>query len=1017
MQHNYNLIFLFYKYLSNFCRTYCNEVIINSDTSDKQLYNIIIFIRNIYSQLELPIIVINEILDEHKEEQLFNIGTTCIINKPFTKISLISRIKNMILFQQTSEQLKLSEAQQKTIFENSPIPSLIIDKEGIIVNINKKARELFNITEGLNFHVYCGEVFNCSTALNNIGKCGTLEECCDCIIRTTINKTIQNKAPVTHREGKFTVYANNEQQERIIIITSTLINNLTSDLSLLTFEDVTDARITQKIIKDKNLELEQANHKLENESIKLINLTENLEIANADLAENEKKYRAIFEGASEGIIVAETSTGNLLYANPAFCNMFNYANSEIKDLNYKNLHPENFIKETSQRFKNIVIEKNRILKNNPCLKKDGTLFYTNISDSIVWFDGKMSSLAFFTDVTQQFYYEQIIKESEEKFRAIFDYAYDGILLADADTKKFELGNNMICKMLGYEKDEITKLSVYDIHPKEDIQTVLDIFENQLNEKVRIQENLQVKRKDGSIFYADINSSPVKIAEKIYLLGIFRDTTERNRAQKALRDSEEKYKRLFDNSQNLILEVDADSYKIISCNPYLAKRLNLPISEIEGKNIKDFFDEKVFKIREDNCLIALKENKTIEFEDTRNGRYFLNTVTPIINNDKRSILSVSLDITERRIAEEAQKESKKKLKQAQQVGNVGHWEFNIPQNQLFWSEQTYRIYEQNPETFEITFNNVINLFHKDDKQLVIDEYYKSIETKTEFEITHRIVTPNNNIKYITERASTTYDENGIPVSSLGTVLDVTKLKLAEIALLQSEAQLKELNATKDKFFSIIAHDLKNPFNIIFGYSELLSKNIKKYDLNKIESQVNQIYNISKLTYNLLEDLLTWSKSQSGKLNFEPVELNFIDICIEIIEILKSNADAKNIKINFFEMEKIHLKADYYMLKTVFRNLITNAIKFTQPEGRIDIYAEKKHTNVIITVSDNGIGIPKEHHEKLFDVAQKYSTPGTANESGTGLGLALCKEFIEKHGGKIWVESEPEKGSDFKFTLPL
>jgi signal transduction histidine kinase len=234
---------------------------------------------------------------------------------------------------------------------------------------------------------------------------------------------------------------------------------------------------------------------------------------------------------------------------------------------------------------------------------------------------------------------------------------------------------------------------------------------------------------------------------------------------------------------------------------------------------------------------------------------------------------------------------------------------------------------------------------------------------------------------------------------------------------SNEKLLQLNADKDRFISILAHDLKSPFNSILGFLSLLTKNIHKYDIEKIEKQLNIINNSAQNTFKLLEDILMWVRANSGKIPFEPQNLSIGTICNEVIENLKLTANAKNITINHLATDEITVFADKNMLNTVLRNLVSNSIKFTNKNGRIDICAEKTNINVIITVSDNGIGIEPDTLNKLFNISQKISTVGTESEKGTGLGLALCKEFVEKHSGKIWVESELGIGSDFKFTMPL
>jgi len=231
------------------------------------------------------------------------------------------------------------------------------------------------------------------------------------------------------------------------------------------------------------------------------------------------------------------------------------------------------------------------------------------------------------------------------------------------------------------------------------------------------------------------------------------------------------------------------------------------------------------------------------------------------------------------------------------------------------------------------------------------------------------------------------------------------------------ELIELNASKDKFFSIIAHDLKNPFNTILGYSEMLKEEIKSGDPVTIEESAGLIHNSAVQTLRLLENLLEWANSQRGKTQFKPMPINFSELLIEEFSLLDDMASKKNIELKNFLTDNFTITADRNMLKTIMRNLISNAVKFTHKNGKVEVKAMIENGHVEISVSDTGIGMTKETIAKLFRIDANLSTPGTENEKGTGLGLFLCKEFIEKHGGKIWVESEPDKGSIFRFVLPI
>jgi signal transduction histidine kinase len=231
------------------------------------------------------------------------------------------------------------------------------------------------------------------------------------------------------------------------------------------------------------------------------------------------------------------------------------------------------------------------------------------------------------------------------------------------------------------------------------------------------------------------------------------------------------------------------------------------------------------------------------------------------------------------------------------------------------------------------------------------------------------------------------------------------------------QLLQLNSDKNRFISILAHDLRSPFSGLLGLSEVLIEDIRRLSTEEIEDIANNINKSAKSSFKLLENILSWARAKQGKIPFDPQILSFTNNCEDAVDVLNPIAKAKNIKIDFSTGDHINVFADVDMFKAVMRNLVSNAIKFTNPGGTISITAKQMNSNITISVSDNGIGIAPLNLMKLFEMAKVSTTKGTAEETGTGLGLLLCKEFVEKHGGKIWVESEVGKGSDFKFTLPI
>ncbi|OFY51157.1 MAG: hypothetical protein A2W85_03905 [Bacteroidetes bacterium GWF2_41_31] len=267
-----------------------------------------------------------------------------------------------------------------------------------------------------------------------------------------------------------------------------------------------------------------------------------------------------------------------------------------------------------------------------------------------------------------------------------------------------------------------------------------------------------------------------------------------------------------------------------------------------------------------------------------------------------------------------------------------------------------------------------------------------------------------------------DREGNIMGTFGISRDVTRQHMEGEEIRLKNEELQRLNAEKDKFFSIIAHDLRSPFGCIVSFSSLLVELVKEKDYKAVEEYSQIIQQSSQQAMELLTNLMQWALSQTGRMQFKPANFDMTSTIDNAISLVSGVAEEKSISIQKILPGYITLFADKEMIGTVLRNLIANAIKFTYPGGKIVVSAEEVQGNLLVTVKDNGVGISDEVKAKLFRIDENYSTYGTQNEVGTGLGLILCKEFVEKHRGEIWVESDPsgisgEKGSVFSFTIPI
>ncbi|MBE9467662.1 MAG: PAS domain S-box protein [Bacteroidetes bacterium] len=485
---------------------------------------------------------------------------------------------------------------------------------------------------------------------------------------------------------------------------------------------------------------------------------------------------------------------------------------------------------------------------------------------------------------------------------------------------------------------------------------------------------------------------------------------------ALKKSEEKYKNILNNMIDVYYQSDNEQ-NLICINPSGVKELGYDNEEeLLGKNFpKDiyYFEDDRAKflsaiqkegvVKNFEILLKNKDGKALSFE--ANSKFMYNNsgkrigVEGIMRNISKRKAS-SLEITK---LSTAIKQSPTTILITDLQGNI---EYANPHFEKLTGYTAKEVMGLNPKNF--------NSGKTSNKTYV--EMWKTISSgktwKGEF------INKKKNGEEFIEKAIVSpikNDKNEI-VNYIAVKEDITKQKDIEEELKTAKEQAEGLNATKDKFFSIIAHDLKSPFNAILGFSNLLLLNHKKISKEKREEYIENISKSSQNAYNLLENLLVWARTQQGAVNFSPEKISLKSLFKNIVELHTKIALGKKITLNYFLTDDININADRNMITSVLHNLITNALKFTNIKGSVNISAMLIEKNVKITVEDNGVGIDKKTQNKIFGLNTSQSKLGTAGETGTGLGLVLCKEFVEKHNGKIWVESELEKGSRFIFTLP-
>jgi two-component system sensor histidine kinase/response regulator len=314
-------------------------------------------------------------------------------------------------------------------------------------------------------------------------------------------------------------------------------------------------------------------------------------------------------------------------------------------------------------------------------------------------------------------------------------------------------------------------------------------------------------------------------------------------------------------------------------------------------------------------------------------------------------------------------------------------------------------------------NWLKNVHPEDLEKLLGHYQDAFRSKTAFSYEFRFRRNDDVYRWIMINGTPRFSRTGIFMGFIGSCSDISEQKESEAKIQNINIELAEINATKDKFFSIISHDLRSPLS---GLMQILFIIAEDYDSLPNEEKlqmITDVANSSKKTYELMENLLEWSSIQTGTIPFYPQKLTLLSLINNLEELYTQNLKSKKITLNINVDPEISVFADKKMAETILRNLISNAIKFTYPNGTVSVSSEPGNDFVVTKVIDTGVGIKAEKISELFMVDKVQSTPGTAKETGTGLGLILCKELVEKQNGKMWVESKENEGTTFYFTLPV
>ncbi len=536
------------------------------------------------------------------------------------------------------------------------------------------------------------------------------------------------------------------------------------------------------------------------------------------------------------------------------------------------------------------------------------------------------------------------------------------------------------------------------------------------------------RKYGAVEFAWYESffNPIinDINEIIGATGLARNITERRRIDEALKESERQYRDMFYKNTAVKLIVDPANGAILKANNAASIFYGYSVNCLEKINISQINTLQTEELAAEMALALCERRKYFDFRhrlasgEVRDVEVYSG---PIEYGGSPRLYSIVHDVTDRKLAQAALRDMNWRLESIVEGAHVGTWEWNIQTgetvfNQVWAQIIGYSLAELAPVSIKTwkTFTHPDDLKYSEEllkQHFAGDLPYYDFECRMKHKSGHWVWVRDHG--RVVSRT-----DDGKPLMMFGTHTDITDRKLAEEKLELEHLQLLKLDAEKDKFFSVIAHDLRSPFNGFLGLTEIMVEGLSGMTMEQIQQMAVLLRKSATNLYSLLGNLLEWSRMQRGLTAFAPSSFLLMPKISESMVLIKDAADKKNILICYAVPEDLTIFADGNMLGGILRNLVTNAVKFTPKGGIITISARPNNDNMAeMSVKDTGIGMNKDLIDNLFQLDINTNRKGTEGEYSTGLGLMICKDFIEKNGGKLFIESEEGKGSDFKFTMPM
>ena len=530
-------------------------------------------------------------------------------------------------------------------------------------------------------------------------------------------------------------------------------------------------------------------------------------------------------------------------------------------------------------------------------------------------------------------------------------------------------------------------------------------------------------RDGTEYQIADSAAPIKNKEGIVsgVVLAFSDVTAKYEADEIIRQNEEKFHNLYINMiegavlHELIYNDQGvpEDYTIIETNPAFELQLGISRESVIGKTSKEAYGVPEPPYFDIYTRVALTGEPVVfeSYYPPLSKHFSISAYCPSHGH----FATIFEDITERKVSETELREKELQYRNLADSGLALIWTAGTDKLCNYFNEPWYKFTGRTPS--QEYGNGWAEGVHPSDFEHCLQTYVTAFDKRETFAMEYRLRHVSGEYRWLLDKGTPNYNSNGEFVGYIGHCFDINDLKQAVAEVKLKNEELHELVIQKDRFFSIIAHDLRSPFNSFLGLTQIMAEELPSLTMAEIQKIAVSMRSSATNLFRLLENLLQWSRIQKGSIQYNPEIIQLLPVVDESIAMVLELARSKVIEIVYEIPVELTVFADNNILQTVIRNLVSNAVKFTPKEGTIILTAKKTVENSVeISIKDSGIGMNKEMVGNLFRINEQANRKGTDGEPSTGLGLLLCREFIGKHGGKIWVESEEGKGSIFYFTIP-